>query len=97
MRDGELIGAVRMLVAASLGHIEQIIVAPPERRQGIGRRLLESAAEIANYYNCHKLSAEVPHRSAAQTFFEKCGFKEEAILPQHTWKRDVAIMRKFLL
>ncbi|MDQ6931181.1 MAG: GNAT family N-acetyltransferase [Candidatus Eremiobacteraeota bacterium] len=96
--DGDtLVGATRVRIAASLAHIEAVIVTPAYRRQGIARKLLEAIEEIANYYNCHKMTIEVPHRSAAQTFLERCGYKEEAVLPQHTWKIDHAVLRKFLL
>lgn len=91
------VGAATIRIAASLSHVEQIVVLPDYRRRGIGRMLLESAADVANYYNCHKMSVLVPHASAAQTFFEACGYREEAILPQHTFKLDVAVLRKFLL
>ena len=91
------VGAATIRIAASLAHVERIVVAPEHRRRGIGRRLLDAAADAANYYNCHKMSALVPHRSAAQRFFEACGYREEAVLPQHTFKLDVAVLRKFLL
>ena len=39
----------------------------------------------------------VPHGSAAQRFFEACGYDVEAVLPQHAFKLDMAVMRKFLL
>ena len=93
----DVVGALRLRIAASLAHIERVIVVPERRRQGIARRLLDDAADIANYYNCHKMTLLVPHRSAAQTFFEACGFREEAVLPQHTFKLDMSSMRKFLL
>ena len=95
--DERVIGALRMRVSENLGHIEEIIVLPGARRQGIGRRLLETATEIGSYNNCHKLSVQAPHRSEAQAFFERCGFREEAVLPQHAWKKDVVVLRKFLL
>jgi GNAT superfamily N-acetyltransferase len=95
-RDG-VCGAATIRIAASLGHVERVVVAPAQRRQGIGRGLLDAAAEVANYYNCHKMSVLVPHRSSAQTFFEACGYREEAVLPQHTFKLDMAMLRKFLL
>jgi GNAT superfamily N-acetyltransferase len=97
-RDGEATaGAATIRVAASLAQVERIVVAPERRRHGIGRRLLDAAADAASYYNCHKMSALVPHGSAAQRFFEACGYREEAVLPQHTFKLDVAVLRKFLL
>lgn len=96
--DGERIaGAAQIRIAASLAHVERLVVDPADRRKDIGRLLLDAAAEIANYYNCHKMSAQVPHNSAAQRFLEACGYHEEAVLRQHTFKLDVAVMRKFLL
>jgi GNAT superfamily N-acetyltransferase len=97
-KDGEaVIGVATIRIAASLAHVERAIVLPERRLAGVGRALLERAAEVANYYNCHKMSALVPHGSGAQRFLERCNYKEEAILPQHTFKLDMAAMRKFLL
>jgi GNAT superfamily N-acetyltransferase len=97
-RDGnEIAGAATIRVAASLAHVERVVVIPERRRQGLGRALLDAVAEIANYYNCHKMTAQVLHGGEAQRFFEACGYREEAVLPQHTFKLDVAVMRKFLL
>lgn len=96
--DGEeTIGAIELRVAASLGTIERIVVAPHRRLQGIGRALLSAAGETANYYNCHKMTVTVPYKSAAQHFFERCDYREEAVLRQHTFKLDMAVLRKFLL
>ncbi|GAC1304108.1 MAG: hypothetical protein NVS2B3_18940 [Vulcanimicrobiaceae bacterium] len=95
--DSEVVGVLALRIAASLAHVDSLIVTPERRRGGIGRRLLERAETVANYYNCHKVTLEAPADSPARTFFEACGYKTEAILAQHTWKLDVAIMRKFLL
>lgn len=95
--DGETVGVAEIRVAASLAHVEHVIVLPQHRREGTGRMLLSAAADVANYYNCHKLTTLVPHHSGAQRFFERCDYREEAVLPQHTFKLDMAVMRKFLL
>jgi GNAT superfamily N-acetyltransferase len=92
-----IIAAATLRVAASLGHLDRIVVAPQHRRNGIGRKLLDAAADVANYYNCHKMTTLVVHDSPTQRFFEACGYRQEAILPQHTFKLDMAMMRKFLL
>jgi GNAT superfamily N-acetyltransferase len=98
VRDGETIaGALRVRIAASLAHIEALYVVPAQRKRGIGRTLLARCEEIANYYNCHKVTAAVFAGHAAQTFFECCDYKVEAVLAQHTFKLDVAMLRKFLL
>lgn len=90
-------GAARIRIAASLAHVESVVVLPECRRAGIGKQLLEAAADVANYYNCHKMTALVPQGGPAQHFFEACDYKEEAVLPQHTFKLDMAVLRKFLL
>ena len=95
--DGTVAGAATIRIAASLAHVERVVVAIDRRRTGIGRSLLAEAADVANYYNCHKMTALVPHGSAAQQFLEACGYREEAVLPQHTFKLDMAVLRKFLL
>jgi GNAT superfamily N-acetyltransferase len=95
--DGAIIAALRTRIAASLAHIEALYVEPEHRGRGIGRALLERCEQIANYYNCHKVSAAVLDRGAALRFFAACGYHVEAVLPQHTFKLDVAMVRKFLL
>lgn len=96
--DGEeTIAAGTLYVAASLGRVERLVVAPDHRRTGIGRAILTEMADVANYYNCHKMTAMVPYERGAQKFFEACGYGVEAVLPQHTFKLDMAMMRKYLL
>ncbi len=95
--EDEIVGALRLRIAASLGHLEALYVLPAQRRRAIGRLLLARAEDVANYYNCHKVTVAVLHDGAAQRFFSACGYAVEAVLPQHTFKLDVAVLRKFLL
>jgi GNAT superfamily N-acetyltransferase len=97
-RDGEVVlGALRLRIAASLAHVEALFVLPEQRRRGIARLLVSRAEELANYYNCHKVSVAVFHDGDAQRFYLACGYVVEAVIPQHTFKLDVALLRKFLL
>jgi GNAT superfamily N-acetyltransferase len=95
--DGAIVGALNLRIAASLAHVEALYVIPAQRRNGTGRALLARGEEIANYYNCHKVSAAVMNASPALQFFLGRGYHLEAVLPQHTFKLDVAMVRKFLL
>jgi GNAT superfamily N-acetyltransferase len=96
-QDGELVGVLRLRIAASLGHVDALYVVPSQRRRGVGRLLVSRAEELSNYYNCHKVTVPVFHDQAAQRFFTACGYVVEAVIPQHTFKLDVALLRKFLL
>jgi ribosomal protein S18 acetylase RimI-like enzyme len=95
--ENQIVGALQLRVAASLGAIEALYVLPEHRRSGIGRLLVAHAEDLSNYYNCHKMTVAVFNERAAQRFFESCGYKLDAVLPQHTFKLDVALLRKFLL
>jgi GNAT superfamily N-acetyltransferase len=94
---GATVAALRLRVAASLAHVVALYVVPERRLQGLGRALEARAEELAKYFNCHKMTVEVFAGRAAERFFERCGYKTEAVLPQHTFKLDVAVLRKFLL
>lgn len=96
--DGDVMVAAALLyVAASLGEIERLVVGDAYRRRGLGRKLVDEMSDVANYYNCHKMTVMVPHGRSAEKFFEACGYGVEAVLPQHTFKLDMALMRKYLL
>lgn len=98
VRDEEAIVAAGVLrVAASLGKIERLIVDPAFRRRGIGRAIVSQMNDVANYYNCHKMTVSAIADSGAQRFFQACGYGVEAVLPQHAFKLDVALLRKYLL
>jgi len=95
--ESRLVGAGLFEIAASLARIRRLVVAPEWRRRGFGRAMVARIEEIANYYNCHKVTLEVPKDSVAEAFFFACGYRAEATLPQHTFKLDVDVLRKFLL
>jgi GNAT superfamily N-acetyltransferase len=94
---GETIGALTIRIAASLAHVEHLFVQAASRRAGVGRALLANAEDVANYYNCHKMTVLLPADSPSRQFFEACGYHQEALLPQHTFKIDMSVLRKFLL
>ena len=97
-KEGEtILGALRCRIAASLAVVEALTVAPAQRGRGVGRALLQRCEETANYYNCHKVSVQITADSPAKGFFLRCGYHVEATLPQHTFKKDVDFLRKFLL
>jgi GNAT superfamily N-acetyltransferase len=95
--EGRVAAALRLRIAASLAHVDALVVAPEYRRRGAGRALLARAEEAAKYYNCHKMTLLVPTRSKSLEFFKACDYHVEAVLAQHTFKIDMAVLRKFLL
>ena len=46
--DGEPVGAANVRIAASPAHVERVVVLPERRRAGIGRGMLDAAADVAS-------------------------------------------------
>jgi GNAT superfamily N-acetyltransferase len=93
----EIVGALRLRIAASLAHVEALYVLSAWRKRGLARAIVTRGEELANYYNCHKMCVAVFAGGPAEQFFTRCGYTVEAVLAQHTFKLDVALLRKFLL
>jgi ribosomal-protein-alanine acetyltransferase len=73
-------GVLGFLVARHLAHeweLENIVVAPSARRQGLGNRLLNALFTAARETNSASVFLEVRESNAsARTFYEKAGFEQ---------------------
>lgn len=71
---------VAFLVARNLGpewELENIVVAPEVRGQGVGRRLMEALLARADQANSHSVFLEVRESNApARGLYEKLGFQQ---------------------
>jgi GNAT superfamily N-acetyltransferase len=84
--DGELVGTADLVVVENLTHdcrpfgmVENVVVARPSRRQGIGRALMTrviSEARAAGCYKVQLLSNQA--RLDAHEFYETLGFAASA-------------------
>jgi GNAT superfamily N-acetyltransferase len=81
--DGErLLGTVDTFVVGNLTrgarpimYVENVIVGAEHRRRGVGRRLLETAVEMARAKGCYKLQLLSAADPPAPAFYEANGFK----------------------
>lgn len=71
----EVIGFAHVLEVEGAAHLEQVSVLPAFGRQGIGRRLVDAAADAARQRGHRELTlrtfAEVPWNAP---FYQRCGF-----------------------
>ena len=66
-----------------------LMVARSHRRRGIGRALLETAAEWARAHGVAKLELHVfPHNHAALALYEQFGFEREGYRKRHYLRDD---------
>ena len=85
--DGDVVGFGSLNVKNNLwqqgqiGHVDELVVSPRHRRQGIGSALLQRIAETAAEMGCKRLELDsAHHRSQAHTFYERLGFHNRALL-----------------
>ena len=81
---GQVVGFIRVELRSRIFYkptlkavITEIYVKPSYRRRGVGRLLVEAAAEEARKRGASLIAAEFPLANVmAKTFYEKLGFKE---------------------
>ncbi|WP_042284401.1 GNAT family N-acetyltransferase [Nocardiopsis alba] len=85
-RRGQIIGTLDLLVVANLTHdaqpwavVDNLVVDPETRLQGIGRALMEDALERAAQAGCYKIEL-LSHesRQGAHRFYAALGFENSA-------------------
>ena len=84
--DGVVVGTMVLLIVPNFSHgalpwaiVENMVVVPVHRRQGIGRELMEYAIARAREAGCYKvqLLSSVKRRESHR-FYKKLGFKMSA-------------------
>jgi len=62
-------------LCAPIGFLENVVVATPCRRRGIGRMLMDAAIEHARVCGCYKITLQSGvKRDGAHRFYEAAGF-----------------------
>lgn len=81
-QEGRIIGYVGMWRILDEGHITNLAVHPDARRQGVGRRLLQTLCDLAQARGLHRLTLEVRVSNApAQHLYESFGFLAAGVRP----------------
>lgn len=91
--NGRIVGCVAVDVFwADLAEVKSLAVAPETRGQGLGRRLVETAAREAAHIGITRLFA----LTYEQGFFEACGFRavDRATLGEKVWRECIACPKK---
>jgi predicted N-acetyltransferase YhbS len=85
--EGKVIGSVVLLIVPNLSHhaspwavVENLIVTQKQRRQGIGRQLMNDAIARARDAGCYEIQLSSNKiRYEAHQFYESLGFEASAL------------------
>ncbi|MDR2054852.1 MAG: ribosomal protein S18-alanine N-acetyltransferase [Desulfovibrio sp.] len=84
MRGARLVAYVSVYHTASELEILNLAVSPPERRQGLGRRALDMALQVARKMGIKRAVLEVrAGNSPAISLYRSCGFVKTAVRPHY--------------
>jgi ribosomal protein S18 acetylase RimI-like enzyme len=95
-RDTNVVGTYSMYFCSNLAHagrpfavIENVMVAPAVRRQGVGRAMMEHAQNAARQKDCYKVMLATGADSQRNIqFYESCGFSGNKIGFQVRYRAD---------
>ncbi len=87
-QKNQIVGMVNLLftVSTALGQrvalLEDLVIAPTQRGNGIGSQLLKQTIETARLHDCHRITllTDLANESA-QRFYRKHGFSFSAMIP----------------
>lgn len=75
LRDGAVIGTLRIVVSGTIAKIGRMAVLASDRNSGIGSRLMDRAAEIAQSMSVKEI--ELHAQLTAQAFYARLGYRAE--------------------
>ena len=85
---GEVVGMTSLLLTVSTveggpaAWLEDMVVAPDRRGDGVGRELLEAALELATVRGATRVTLLTDRTNdVAQAFYRRHGFRESAMIP----------------
>lgn len=87
-QKNQIVGMVNLLftVSTALGQrvalLEDLVIAPTQRGNGIGSQLLKKTIETARLHDCHRITLLTDlANEPAQRFYRKHGFSFSAMIP----------------
>jgi N-acetylglutamate synthase-like GNAT family acetyltransferase len=90
-RDSTFAGGIHFEIHGDILWIDSLWIEPDFRKQGVGKQLIEDAAQIkAKEIQLNTFFSE------AHAFFLKCGFEDVALIPNWKYGLDCYLMRKKL-
>jgi predicted GNAT family N-acyltransferase len=75
LRGNDVIGTLRLVVSGSSAKVGRMAVLAADRKNGVGTRLMDRAAEIAETMGVKEI--ELHAQLSAQPFYARLGYREE--------------------
>lgn len=93
--DGAIVGLATGDASAGVGHLSELLVAAGARGAGLGTKLLHAFEARCWSAGCHKLTLHTEHDGPDRLFYERAGWRMEAIHRRDKAGLDFARLVKF--
>ncbi len=91
----EVVGALKGRIGAGIGHLSELMIAGSHRGSGIGTRLVRQFERHCWSIDCHKLTVHTELDGPAHIFYQKLGWRDEAIFRRDRGGRDFVRLYKY--
>ena len=95
-REGAVVGIAAGWTHGGVAHLQNLIVAPDERGQGIGSHLLAAFESLVAERDCPRLTLRTYRNSRAYAFYRDHGWVDEASLADWVYGREFVQLRRDL-
>ena len=93
--SGTIVGAAAGRARAGVGHLSELMTGRERRGQGVGAELVRRFEERCWDLGCHKLTVHTDAGAPARGFYERRGWREEALFRRDRGGRDFVRLCKF--
>lgn len=94
--DENIIGSAHGRLEAGVIYLKTLIVSKEFRKKGVGKMLIDEIINWAKPLSAHKMYLFTAPDWDSCRFYEKLGFTQSGILPNHYLKKDFVIYSKDL-
>jgi GNAT superfamily N-acetyltransferase len=91
----KIIGVAAGRVSAGVGHLSELMVSQRTRGAGIGFDLVRRFEHHCETQGCHKITVHTDFDGPAHRFYERLGWRQEAMLRRDRGGRDFVRLCKF--
>jgi ribosomal protein S18 acetylase RimI-like enzyme len=94
--NGEILGFLDLIIIANVAFVETLLVSSKHRREGVGKKLITKAENLAKKKKCTKIWLETGADWKAVKFYEKNNYKVTGAHEKHYFGNKDLIFTKFL-
>jgi len=94
--NNKIVGCIKGKLESEVVTIDYLIVAHDKKGLGIGKELTLKAEKFGKNESAHKIHLYTGKGWQAEKFYQKLGYKQLAVIPNHNFKKDFVIYEKII-